>query len=407
MSSLAEQPDSLTDRQRRRGLLFLALAVACLGAGMAIQQGLNENYLVNEIKVGSGQRGVLEALRETAGLTGFAFLALLAGLAEPVVGFFMLILVGVGVGAYCFAPTYWWVVGMGMLWSQGLHIWMPLPSSMALALSDKAHAGRGLGRLASFSAIGSAAGLLAGAVLMHVQVLRVRPAYLLAAVMIILAAACCLMIPRGIKTPGPRLVFRRKYWLYYLLCFMDGCRKQIFLCFAPFLLVRERLVAPETMLWLWLTASVIGYFFNPLAGRLIDRFGERRTVTFYFASLTTVFIGYAFIPYIWVLFALFVVDSVFFVFNNGITVYANRIAPPEERTATLSMGVAANHVAAVSMPLLGGLLWSVLGYQWCFLAGSAAAIISVPVALLLPGKTPPAEAPPAIQAAQVEQEASA
>jgi MFS family permease len=57
---------------------------------------------------------------------------------------------------------------------------------------------------------------------------------------------------------------------------------------------------------------------------------------------------------------------------------------------TLSMGVAMNHIAAVSMPLAGGLLWKYLGYQWTFLIGSAAAAVSVWVAWHVPDRVVPA-----------------
>jgi len=40
------------------------------------------------------------------------------------------------------------------------------------------------------------------------------------------------------------------------------------------------------------------------------------------------------------------------------------------------MGVAMNHVAAVTMPLVGGILWKYLGFKWTFLIGSAAAAAS-------------------------------
>jgi len=121
-------------------------------------------------------------------------------------------------------------------------------------------------------------------------------------------------------------------------------------------------------------------------GRLIDRVGERRVLVFYFACLTVFFVGYAFIRSRAVLYVLFVVDNAYFVFATALTTYVNRIAPPSEHTPTLSMGVATSHVSAVAMPLVGGLLWTHLGYQWAFLAGSAAAALSVGVAMLLPRK---------------------
>ena len=103
------------------------------------------------------------------------------------------------------------------------------------------------------------------------------------------------------------------------------------------------------------------------------------------------------IPNVTVLQVLFVVDCAFFVFIMAMTTYVSRIAPPSEHTPTLSMGVAMNHVSAVLMPLVGGLLWRAFGPRWAFLAGAAAAVISIAVATLVPAKKPrsePAADPP-------------
>jgi len=211
-----------------------------------------------------------------------------------------------------------------------------------------------------------------------------RAVFLLAGAAAILAGAACLAIPKQIKTPGLRLVFRRKYRLYYALCFLEGWRKQIFIAFAAFLLVRSRGATPKVMLTLWMVANVIGWITGPRVGKLIDRLGERRILTFYFASLIWVFVGYAFVSNIYALYALFILDSSFFVFNNALTTFVSRLAPPEEHTATLSMGVAMNHVAAVSMPFIGGLIWARLGYQSTFLIGALAAALAIFVARLIP-----------------------
>jgi hypothetical protein len=39
--------------------------------------------------------------------------------------------------------------------------------------------------------------------------------------------------------------------------------------------------------------------------------------------------------------------------------------------AAAFVGVAAHHVASVAMPFLGGILWTILGYQSAFLIGVA------------------------------------
>ena len=113
-----------------------------------------------------------------------------------------------------------------------------------------------------------------------------------------------------------------------------------------------------------------------------------KILVFYFACLTLFFIGYAVIQSKFVLYAVYVVNGAFVVFSMALTTYVNRIAPPREHTPTLSMGVAMNHIAAVLMPLVGGLLWKFAGYQWTFFVGATAAALSVLGALRLPRHEP-------------------
>jgi len=368
---------------RRRGLIFLALAVGAVGFAMALQMGVNANFVADEMQLSGLRQGLLEMFRETCGITALAVLALLAGFAEPVLGAAMLVLVAAGLGAYAFVPDYLWLVLTSLLWSQGLHVWMPLPQSMAMALAEPGRAGHRLGQVRAAGAIGSGAGL-GVALLLGLAGVPIRPLYVVAGAAALLAAGACLGIPRQIRTPGPRFVFRKRYGLFYLLSFLEGWRKQIFIAFAGFLLVRRYGTSLQTMLGLWVCIQAVGWVSSPLVGRLIDRVGERRVLVFYFACLTAFFVGYALVQQKVVLYALFVIDSAFFVFAMALTTYVNRIAPPGERTATLSMGVAMNHVAAVTMPLVGGLLWKYLGYQWTFLIGAAAAAGSIVAALRLP-----------------------
>jgi hypothetical protein len=47
------------------------------------------------------------------------------------------------------------------------------------------------------------------------------------------------------------------------------------------------------------------------------------------------------------------------------------------------MGSTVNHIAAVGVPVVGGLLWSTVGYQVTFLAGAATCLLSVLSALAI------------------------
>lgn len=378
---------------RRHGLFFLGAAVATVGFAMMLQMGVNSNFVAQDMHLTAFQQGLLESARESCGIIALGVLALLATLAEPVIAAAMLLLFSAGFIAYLYVPNYGWLIVANLVWSQGLHVWMPLPSSMTLALAEPGQAGRRLGQIQAAGAVGAGVGIAAAFVLGLFKI-PIREMFVVAGLVALVAAGCCLGMPRGIKVPGTRLVFRRQYWLYYLLTFLEGWRKQIFIAFAGFLLVRKYDTPVTTMLGLWLAIQALTWLVSPRVGHWLDRHAERRLLMCYYASLTLFFVGYAFIEQPAVLYAIYVLDSVFFVGTMGLTTYMNRIVPPAEHTATLSMGVACNHIAACLMPLIGGLVWQTHGHRAVFLVGAAVAAITVLPASLLPKHPGPRPADP-------------
>jgi MFS family permease len=371
------------EQHRRRSIFFLCIAVGGVGFSLSLQIALNANFAVEEMHMSGFEQGLLEMFRESCGIFALGILAVLAGFAESWIGAVSLVFLGFGLSCYAFVPNYFWLVGASLVWSQGLHIWMPLPNSMALALAEPGQTGRRIGQLQAAGAAGSGLGLVV-ALILHIAGISIRPLFIVAGSASIIAAVACLYIPRAIKSEKPVLVLRKRYGLYYLLNFLEGWRKQIFIAFAAFLLVKVYDTPLTTILIMWIITQAIGWFSSPAVGRLIDRIGERRVLVFYYAFMTICFVGYAFIRNKYVLYGVFLLDSSFFVFAMALTTYIGRLVPPNEKTMTLSMGVAMNHIAAVSMPLAGGLLWKYLGYQWTFLIGSAAAAASVWVAWHVP-----------------------
>ena len=376
----------ISDRDRKRGLFFVAVASAFVGVALTLQIGLNSNFLVGEIGVSGFQAGLLEAVRESCGIAALGIFVLIAGLTEPVIASLFLILIALGMGAYSIAPTYGYVMLFSLTWSVGFHVWTPLPNSMTLALAEPGKAGFRLGRVAAAGALGSASGIGIAFVLTLLGV-RIRPLYLIAGGAAVLAAAACVGIPRTLKTPGPSFVIRRRYARYYVLNFLEGWRKQIAIAFGGFLLVKVHGAGLLEILVLSAVIQAIGYFTSPRVGKLIDRVGERKVLVFYYSFVTIMFLGYAFLQGRYILYAVYILDNATFVFNTGLTTYVNKIAPKSEHRPTLSMGVAANHVASVTMPFLGGVLWATLGYRWAFLIGIPAAAASIWIVLGMPRGT--------------------
>jgi predicted MFS family arabinose efflux permease len=113
-------------------------------------------------------------------------------------------------------------------------------------------------------------------------------------------------------------------------------------------------------------------------GKLVARFGERKVLTVNFVGLVGVFFGYAFVPYLPILYALYVLDHIFFGFNLAVDSYFQKIAhSPEEITSNVSMAQTINHVSALVVPVLGGILWVQIAPSATFLAGVVIALISL------------------------------
>ena len=112
--------------------------------------------------------------------------------------------------------------------------------------------------------------------------------------------------------------------------------------------------------------------------------GERTILSIAFALLIPVFLGYAYVGVLPILFVLFVVDNMLFGFNLGLTPYLQKIAiTPEELTSNLSAQTTINHISAAIIPVVGGTIWALLGSQATFLIGVGIAVISLVLAQLI------------------------
>ena len=174
-----------------------------------------------------------------------------------------------------------------------------------------------------------------------------------------------------------RLVLRKRYWLYYLLSFLQGCRRQIFITFAIFALVKVYGTDRSLIIRLVLINQVVVLVVAPIAGRLIDKLGERRMLSASYIGLFFVFIGYAVFKNANHLYILYCIDNFLFIGGIALTTYLNKIAPKSDLKPTLAMGVTMNHIAAVAVPLIGGLAWKQFGYQIIFIGGAIFVLISL------------------------------
>lgn len=361
-----------------RDFVLLSIAVFGIGAFFGIQFSLFYNFIVDKIGIEPHELGYMEGLRETPGFLNALFTAITMYIAPPIVGGISLLVMGFGMASYSRVTTVPGLVGFSLVWSLGFHCWAPLQNAMALAYSPSEDKGKPLGILRSVSSIANLGAIIL--CLFAINLLEFGGMFIIAGAIVAFGGLCVMFaspdLTGGIRES--RFVFKRRYSLYYLLSFLQGCRKQTFLTFAIFLLVREFGTNRDIIIRLVLINQFVIFVFSPLMGWLVDRLGERIMLSASYIGLACVFVGYAFVKDINTLYVLYCVDNFLFVGGIALTTYLNKIAPSEDLKPTLAMGVTMNHIASVIVPLVGGMIWSALDrYDVLFYAGAAVAVISL------------------------------
>ena len=362
-------------RQWNRDFTLLAVAVFSVGLFFGVQLTLFNNFIVDRLQIEADQLGVIEALREVPGLLNALIIALLAGLAAPLFAGGSLVLMGGGLMAYAVVDNVTSLAVFSVLWSIGFHSWVPLEQSMALQFSPGQTKGRWLGQLRAVSSVGWLTAI--GLCLLLFRFIGYNGLFVMAGAATMGGGLCVFFASRR-RVPGERaLVLRRRYTVYYLLQFLQGCRKQMFITFAIFALVKVHGMPVTTTMVLVLINQILVTLTGPTVGRWVDRFGERRMLSWSYVGLIFVFLGYATVTHRPTLYVLYCIDNVIFFGGIALTTYLYKIAPSEDLKPTLSMGVTMNHAAAVTAPLVGGFAWYYFGYEVIFYAGAVVAFISL------------------------------
>ena len=387
------------DRGRRlvSDLALVGVASFAMNGGLAAYSAIYNNFLVTELHINAQQLGGLESLREVPGFLTVVMAALTVRFRESRLAAAALLMMGLGLAAISGAHSWWYLVVAGMVWSIGFHLFAPLSNGLVLGAAEPSEQGRALGWIGGIGAAGALAGMLM--VFAVVGALGLRGTFIPTGLIVLAGAAALLFTREQQVAPRTRLVVRKRYGIYYALTLLDGSRRQIFSTFAVFLLIKIYHLDVEHITGLLVFNAIVTTLVTPLAGRLLDRFGERRILALNYSCLIVLFASYALVHSIIVLGVLYCIDNAFFAFSLGINSYLGRIAPSEDLTPSLVMGSTVNHVAAVGVPVVGGLLWYSLGYQITFLAGAATCILSVAAALAI---RPPAALAAPVPGAEME-----
>ncbi|WP_394154928.1 MFS transporter [Loktanella salsilacus] len=374
----------------RRPFTLLFVMAMAMPVAFATWSALLNNFVIDVAGFDGGDIGLLHTVREMPGFLAIGVIGLIMFIREQVLGLIALLLLGVSTAVTAYFPDMAGILTVTMLSSIGFHYFETVNQSLQLQWIDRARAPQMLGWI---MAAGSGATLVAYVLIVMTWErfnLSYAFVYLASGGFCALAALWCLVAYPQFEAPHPQLktfVLRRRYWLYYALQFMSGARRQIFVVFAGFMMVERFGFRVDEVTALFLINLVVNILLAPLMGRIVGQFGERRALLFEYLGLVAVFLAYGGVYFFgWgvaIAAMLYVVDHIFFALAFALKTYFQKIADPADIAPTAAVAFTINHIAAVFLPVLLGLLWLVSPALVFGLAAGMAAV-SFGLALLIP-----------------------
>ncbi len=364
------------------------LFILAIGSPIAfsVWQVLLNNFAVEIASFGGKEIGILQSLREVPGFLAFTLVFLLLIIRQQNFAIVSLILLGIGTAMTGFFPSTLGLYITTVIMSTGFHYLETLRISLSLQWLTKEEAPRVLGKVLSLYS-GSTLAILS---ILYIVVFIFEPTYLwlysvAGFLTVLIGLYCFFSFPRFSEKVEQRkdLVFRKRYWLYYALTFLAGARRQIFMVFAGFLLVQKFGFPLDKMVLLFLANAAVTTWVAPKLGILIERIGERRALTLEYVALIVIFLSYAVVENVNIALALYILDNIFFSISFAISTYFQKIANPADIASTAGISFTINHIAAVLLPALLGIIW-MENYGAVFLIGACIAGASLILVRAIP-----------------------
>ena len=370
----------------RTPALLLMLMAAAMQLSFASWSALQYNFAHEMLAFTGKEIGIQQSIREIPGFLSFAAVFFLFAIREQTFAMVSLILLGLGTAATGYFPTAMGFYITTFIGSVGFHYYETMHQSLTLQWLPKKTAAATMGKIISVASLAQLAAyaliFLAG----NALELSFTPMFVVAGgVTLIFVAAMVILFP-GFRQATPQsksLILRKRYWLYYAITFMAGARRQIFLVFASWMMVERFGYSFHDIAGLFFVNSAVMMATAPFVGHLIEKIGDRLAMIIQYVGLAVVFTAYAFVTDPNVAIALYIIDHAFFALEIAKKTYFQKIASPQDIAGTTGVAFTINHIAAVFIPVIFGILWLVSPAA-VFLCGTALAMCSLGFAFLVP-----------------------
>ncbi|MCB2148565.1 MAG: MFS transporter [Deltaproteobacteria bacterium] len=363
----------------KKNPMYLYLVVLTIGSTVGLQAWttLFNNFAVEVARLDGDGIGLIQSIREIPGFLALLAIFVIRLIPEHRLSALSILLLGLGIAATGWFPSFAGLALTTLAMSFGFHYYETTNMSLTLQYFDKHASPWVFGKLRSISA--------ASSIVVGVFIFFMAPMLDFTHMYLIIGGLIAAVGLWGFtRTPTnteivpqrKRMIFRKRYRLYYFLTFMAGARRQIFIAFSVLLLVQKFGYSVQAVTFLFVLNNAINYFLSPTIGRAIIRFGERKVLTLEYASLIAVFLAYAFTDSKWVAGVLYILDHIFFNFGMAINTFFQKMGDPGDVAPTMAVGFTINHIAAVFLPAIGGYFW-IVNYRIPFIAGAVMALISL------------------------------
>lgn len=366
--------DHLKSNPMYRYLLILGI---CASAGLQGWTALFTNFAKEVIGVNGFEIGVSQAVREIPGFLSVAAIFLLFLFKEHRLSAWSVVLLGVGTGITGFFTSFGGLLTTTFIMSVGFHFFETTNKSLAVQYFNTTESPVVFARMRGYGAL---ANIVVGFAIWALSfILPYKLTFLILGLFICISGITMLFenpIRNEVPHQHKKMVIKKKYWLFYVLNFLSGTRRQIFTVFAIFLLVEHYNLGLRIVTGIYVINYALTYILNPQISKALNKYGERIVLSLESASLIILFLGYAFINNVWIVVGLFILDSIFFNFSIGLNTYLQKTADPEDLGSSTAVGFTINHISAVIIPVFGGILW-MMNWRLPFLVGTGFAILSL------------------------------
>ncbi|WP_034603079.1 MFS transporter [Maridesulfovibrio frigidus] len=357
--------------------IFLLVLTIATAIGFQGWRTLLNNFAVDVAGLDGGEFGALGSIREIPGFLALFVIYFLLIIKEHKLAALSVIVMGLGIAITGFLPSFMGIALTTIIMSFGFHYYETLNQSLTLQYFGFTEAPVVMGRLKS---LGAATNIAVGLLIFALAgTLDYKAMFLIVGAIAVLAGIYCFFqdpSSKEIPLQHKKMILKTKYWLFYALTFMAGARRQIFVAFAVFLLVKKFNYTVQDITVLFVLNNIINYFANPIIARAVNKYGERKVLSFEYFSLVLIFTAYAFTDSPIVGGILYILDNIFFNFAMAIRTFFQKIADKKDIAPSMAVGFTINHIAAVAIPVLAGIAW-MQDYRIVFLGAAALSAISL------------------------------